>query len=119
MGATADCPFRCGEGAKTWLWIGADRAAKGAVAREIDIYQCPECGEYGVSEILCAALGGPSKGDKDIERQFLSMRAELFRRRKVESPKGGGVIGVFRLSKDRSAVDLVFLTPHDPRPPRL
>ncbi|HTF57399.1 MAG TPA: hypothetical protein VK661_09215 [Planctomycetota bacterium] len=118
MGATADCPLRCGEGAITWLWIGGDPGARKASVREIDIYQCPECGVFGISDGLCAALGGGSKREKEIARQFVAMRDELFKRRTKESPSGARLIGVFRLSPDRSVVELVFVTPRDPRPPQ-
>lgn len=115
MGANSDCPLRCGEGAITWLWIGGDPGAKGASALEIDIYQCPECGVFGISDGLCAALEGASRREKEIERQFHSMRGELIKRRGKESPQGCGTIGVFRLNPDRSLVELVFLAPREPR----
>jgi len=115
MGATADCPLRCGAGAITWLWIGVDPKAGEAPAREIDIYQCAECGVFGLADGLCAALGGSSKRDREIARRFISMKEELFNRRQTESPAAGDLIGVFRLTPDGSGVELVFLAPRERR----
>ena len=108
------CHFQCGDAATTWSWNDPNRNSHLPALRDITVYTCPQCGIYGLTGRLEAALHGTESSDRQIEKQFLLMREELLKRRPEEAPTGSALVGVFSLGEDTSTLELGFISPKDP-----